>query len=143
MDFNDCVAFAVENPVVWLATSEGDQPHVRVLAMWFADESGFYFQIGGAKDVCHQLQKNPKVEMGFYKPDGQMGKVMRVAGKVEFLNDASLKRRVLEDRPFLKSFGLTPEHPDLVIFRVARGHAWFWTFAANLEPKRMIPFGGK
>lgn len=141
MDFNDCVTFANDNPVVWLATSEGDQPRVRALAMWFADESGFYFQIGGMKDVYRQLQKNQKIEMGFYKPGDPVGTVMRVAGNVEFLNDSSLKQKVLEDRPFLKSFGLTPEHPDLVIFRVASGQAWFWTFASNLEPKKMIPFG--
>jgi pyridoxamine 5'-phosphate oxidase len=141
MDFNDCVAFARENPVVWLATGEGDQPRVRPLAMWFADESGFYFQIGGMKDVYRQLRKNPKIEMGFYKPADPMGTVMRVTGSVEFLNDPVLKRKVMEDRPFLKAFGLTPEHPDLVLFRIAGGDACFWTLASNLEPKKMIPFG--
>lgn len=141
MDFDDCVAFARENPLAWLATGEGDQPRVRPLAMWFADESGFYFQIGGMKDVCRQLRKNQKIEMGFYRPGDAMGTVMRVTGSVEFLNDPALKRKVMEDRPFLKSFGLTPEHPDLVLFRVAGGYARFWTLAANLEPKKAIPFG--
>lgn len=50
MDIKDCIKFANETPVCYLATVEGDQPRVRALGFWFADESGFYFQIGAMKD---------------------------------------------------------------------------------------------
>jgi pyridoxamine 5'-phosphate oxidase len=141
MKFMDCVKFANENPVAWFATNDEDQPRVRALAMWFADEKGFYFQIGGMKDVCRQLLKNQKVEAAFYKSGESAGTVMRVTGVVEFVNDAGLKEKVLADRPFLKQFGLTPDHPDLVIFRISKGEAFFWNFDTNLEPKKMISFG--
>ena len=51
MDFGDCIKFANETPVCYLATADGDQPRVRALGFWFADESGFYFQIGSVKDM--------------------------------------------------------------------------------------------
>ena len=29
--------FANQNPVTWVATAVADQPHLRAMAMWFAD----------------------------------------------------------------------------------------------------------
>jgi uncharacterized pyridoxamine 5'-phosphate oxidase family protein len=141
MDFKDCLAFAAENPVAWFATADGDQPRVRALGMWFADETGFYFQVGESKDVYRQLLNNPRVEAAFYRPGEASGTMLRVSGKIEFLQDMALKKKVLEDRPFLKQMGLTPEDPGLVIFRIAQGEAHFWTMQSNLEPKRIIVFG--
>jgi uncharacterized pyridoxamine 5'-phosphate oxidase family protein len=43
-DYQDCIKFANENPVCYIATMDGDQPRVRGFLMWFADEKGFYFQ---------------------------------------------------------------------------------------------------
>ena len=142
MNFEDCVAFATKNQVAWFATLDGDQPRVRALGMWFADKNGFYFQIGGMKDLYKQIQANPRVEFAFYQPGGMAGTMLRVAGKVEFLNDPKLKKKVLEDRPFLKKFGLTEESPLLVLFRVSKGKAHFWTMETNLKPKEIISFGG-
>ncbi len=51
MDFKDCIKFANETPVCYLATMDKDQPRVRALGFWFADENGFYFQIGSVKDM--------------------------------------------------------------------------------------------
>ena len=141
MDFEDCIKFANKTPVSYLATVEGDQPRVRALQFWFADESGFYFQIGAMKDMYKQLQANQKVEACFWQPDETAGTMMRVAGKIEFVDDPELKRKVIEDRPFLKTFGLTFDHPGLIIFRIAKGEAYFWTIATNLEPKKFIKFG--
>ncbi|MDP1552128.1 MAG: pyridoxamine 5'-phosphate oxidase family protein [Methanobacteriaceae archaeon] len=124
-----------------MATAEGDQPRVRALGFWFADETGFYFQIGAVKDMYGQMQANNKVEACFWQPDEQTGIMMRVAGEIQFVNDLKLKKKVLEDRPFLKEFGMTFNHPGLIIFRIAKGEAYFWTMANNFQPKEMIKFG--
>lgn len=142
MDINDCIKFANETPVTYLATVDGDQPRVRALGFWFADETGFYFQIGAVKDMYGQLQKNKKVEACFWQPDEEStGTMLRVAGEIEFIEDPELKNKVLEDRPFLKEFGMTVDHPGLIIFRIARGEAYFWTMETNFEPKEFIKFG--
>jgi uncharacterized pyridoxamine 5'-phosphate oxidase family protein len=141
MELKDCIKFANETPVCYLATAEGDQPRVRALGFWFADETGFYFQIGAVKDMYGQMQANNKVEACFWQPDEQTGIMMRVAGEIQFVNDLELKKKVLEDRPFLKEFGMTFDHPGLIIFRIAKGEAYFWTMANNFQPKEMIKFG--
>ncbi len=142
MDLKDCIKFANETPVCYLATADGDQPRVRALGFWFADETGFYFQIGAVKDMYGQLQQNNKVEVCFWQPDEQStGTMLRVAGEIEFVDDPELKKKVLEDRPFLKEFGMTFDHPGLIIFRIHRGEAYFWTMETNFEPKKFIKFG--
>ncbi len=141
MDFKDCIKFANETPVCYLATMDGNQPRVRALGFWFADDKGFYFQIGAMKNIYGQLQANRKVEACFWQPGEATGTMMRVAGEVEFLDDQELKKKVLEDRPFLKEFGMTFDHPGLIIFRITKGEAYFWTMKTNFEPKKFIKFG--
>jgi pyridoxamine 5'-phosphate oxidase len=138
--FQDCIHFANENKLCFLATSESNQPRVRALGFWFADETGFYFQTGDMKSLYHQLKANPKTEVCFYKHEGLIGSMMRISGEVEFVNDPVLKEKVLHERPFLKSYGLTVNHPGLIIFRIPHGSAHFWTMEDNLKPKDVICF---
>jgi len=136
-DFAECIRFANENPVTYLATVEGDQPRVRAFAMWFADPTGFYYHTGTPKNVCSQLQKNPKVELCFYKPGDAAGTMLRVAGKAEFLDDPDLLGRLFRDRPWVQDIlKNAPAGGKLAIFRIAHREAWFWTMADNMrEPQ--------
>ena len=140
MNLQDCITFTNENPVCFLATTEGNQPRVRALGFWFADETGFYFQTGTMKTFFSQLQKNPKTEVCFYRQQGMIGTMLRISGEVEFIHDRKMNERVLNDRPFLKGFGLTPDSPNLVLFRIPHGEAHFWTMEKNLTPKEIIRF---
>jgi pyridoxamine 5'-phosphate oxidase len=132
MDFSDCVKFANENKACYLATVEGDQPRVRCLGMWYADETGFYFQAQSVKAVCKQLEKNNKVEIYYNAKDLQ--KVMRVSGKVKFIDDPAIRAKCIEERPFVRNFGITePSNPLLAVFQVYTGEAYFWTFADSMK----------
>lgn len=136
MNFQDCIKFANENPISYIATAEGDQPRVRAFLMWFADESGFYFHTGAPKRICEQLRNNPKIEACFYAPEPlpNIGKMMRVTGRVEFVDDIKLKTRLLEERPFLKAMGIgAPEDPLLVVFRIHSGEACLWTMEDEMK----------
>lgn len=140
MNFKDCIKFTNENPICYLATVENDQPRVRALGFWFADESGFYFQTGAVKEFYHQLKRNPKTEVCFYKQENMIGTMLRISGKVEFVDDIKLKEKAMIDRPFLKSFGLSANNPGLIIFKISRGEAHFWTMETNFKPKEIIKF---
>jgi pyridoxamine 5'-phosphate oxidase len=138
MNIKDCIDFANEVKLCFLATVENDQPRVRALNFWYADETGFYLQTGNMKVFYHQLIKNPKTELCFFKKNTYT--MLRITGKVEFLDDYAIKERVLNDRPFLRQFGTTAESPELIIFRIAHGEANFWTSETNLKPKEIINF---
>lgn len=136
MDFQDCISFANEHGIAYFATEESGQPHVRPMGLWFADASGFYFQVSTVKACYKQLQNNKRVEFCFFAPgaEGRPGTVLRVTGEVDFIDDAALKKKVLEDRPFLKNMGIeTPEDPRLVIFKIHTGEAFFWTMEYSMR----------
>lgn len=140
VDIQSCVDFAKAYPVCYVATAQEGRPHVRALALWFADESGFYFQTGSMKSLCRELGSHPWVECCFYDNGTPVGTMLRVEGQVEFLEDMHLKERVLADRPFLRQFGLTAMSRELCLFRVPHGRAHFWTMENNLKPKQYVLF---
>ncbi len=132
MDIKDCAKFANENATCYLATVDGDQPRVRALGMWFADETGFYFQAQSVKAMVKQLEKNPRVEVYFCPKD--FSKVMRVSGQVKFITDTALRAKCIKDRPFVKNFGITePDNPLLSVFQIYTGEAYFWTMADTMK----------
>ena len=140
MELNDCIEFANKNPACFLATADGDQPRVRGFLLWYADESGFYFHTKTSKNVFKQLKKNPKIEVCFMAPsqDPAEMKMMRLAGKVKFLDDLKLKARLLEERPFLKAIGTgKPDDPLLAVFNIYTGEAHFWTMENNLRESQI------
>jgi pyridoxamine 5'-phosphate oxidase len=144
LDFKDCVKFANDNKTCYLATAEGDQPHVRAMGMWYADETGFYFQAQTVKALYKQIEHNPRVELYFQAKD--LSKVMRVSGKVKIITDAKIRARCIAERPFVKNFGITePGNPLLAVFQVYAGEAFFWTMADSMKEAGLprIKFGNK
>lgn len=141
MDFQDCIKFANEARTCYLATTEGDQPRVRAMGLFSAEETGFYFMTESVKAMYKQLQNNKKVEILF----SAGGKIMRVSGEVKFIDDIAYRTRVFEERKSLMDgIGVKgPEDPLLVIFCIAKGEAYFWTFADNMKESEIerIKFG--
>ena len=138
MNLQDAITFATEHPVCFLATVDGDQPHVRGWLFWFADATGFYFQTLEPKDVYRQLRANPKVEVCFYNGgDLASAQTLRVTGTVEFLDDRALRHRLVdEDMQFLAAVG-GADDPIHQIFRVAHGEAFIWGMGDMLHEREL------
>ena len=128
------LTFLNANAGCHLATVEGDQPRVRGMFMYRADEHGIIFHTGAFKSLYSQLRGNNKVEICFNSPDTQV----RVAGVVEILYDATLKKEILEARPWLKPLMGQKGEDALVMFRITSCKAAIWTMEANLEPTTYV-----
>ena len=139
MDFQECITFANENPVCYIATTEGDQPRVRGFLMCFADERGFYFATLSPKEVTKQLKANPKVEICFYNNPEQLqdAKQMRVTGEIEWVEDSELFERVCEERAFIEQITGRPVRSVVELFRVHSGKAHFWTMMDILKEQQL------
>ena len=109
--------------------------------MWFADKTGFYYNTSATKDLYRQFKANPKVELCFFDAKSKNLDQMRVSGEVEFIEDIKIKEKLLEARPFLKDMGFGADNPKLIVFRIVKSTAHFWTWATNLQPKEYITFG--
>jgi len=143
MDIKDCVTFATEHPVCFLATNEGDQPRVRAVLLFFADEEGFYFVFLSPKDMVKQLKKNPKVEICFYNnaPDLSAAREMRITGRMELVHDSELTKRALKERGFIEGIIGRPLEPLLEIYRLHTGEGFFWTMNDILKEHELERIG--
>jgi pyridoxamine 5'-phosphate oxidase len=134
MTKEEIISFVNENPLCYLATVEGDTPHVRAMGMYKADERGIMIQLSTLKGMYKELAQNPKVELCF----NSSGKMVRVSGIAEFMEDRALKEEVLKNRPFLKPMVDAQGYDVIKVFRVANAVATVWTMATNFEPREFI-----
>jgi pyridoxamine 5'-phosphate oxidase len=135
MNKSEILEFLNANRDCFLATVEGDKPHVRAIGMVKADEDGIILEIGTFKDVYKQMSANPNVELCFY--NAKDGIQVRVSGAVEPVDDRKLKDEIIVQRPFLKERVAEGGYEAMGVFRL-KGVAHVWSFATNLEPKKYV-----
>jgi pyridoxamine 5'-phosphate oxidase len=131
MDFKECARLADENRVCYLATAEGSQPRVRAIAMWYADETGFYFQSQSVKAMVKQIEKNHHVEACFQIKDRGM---LRVTGKAKIITDKKVRAKCIAERKNVRDMGITdPGDPLLTVFQIYTGEAFIWTMKDSMK----------
>lgn len=136
MTKSEIIQFLNANPACHLATADGNQPRVRGMLMYRADDQGILFHSGTTKDLYKQLTANPLVELCFNNMKD--GVQVRLSGKAELVEDQKLKEEVVANRPFMKPWIEQRGYSFLAIFRVRNAVATVWTMASNLEPKKPV-----
>ena len=127
----------------YLATADGDQPRVRAMMLYKADENGIVFHTGPFKEVYQQICANPNVQLCFYDP--AHGLQVRVRGALDNISTQALKEEIANhpSRGFMqawKAHCATEEefYAMFEVFRLSGGIANAWTFASNFTPKEDI-----
>ena len=65
---------------------------------------------------------------------GLIEKDRGVSGRVRNIDDTELRRKCIEERPFIKDMGITdPEDRLLAVFHLFTGEAYFWTRADSMK----------
>lgn len=136
MTKEEVLEFATKNPVCSLATIDGNQPRVRTIMLYKADENGIIFCTGRDKAVHKQLQANPAAELCFY--NAEQGLQVRIEGTVEMLDDLELKKKVLEVFTFLKPWIESQGYEVMICYRLINARAVTWTMETNFDPKQYI-----
>jgi uncharacterized pyridoxamine 5'-phosphate oxidase family protein len=123
------------NPDCFMATVEGNKPHVRGMRIYSADEDGIIIHTWKIKDIHRQVKENPEVELCFNDFKNMIQ--VRVSGRAEIKEDLTLKQKVVADRPFMKPT-VDAEGYDVVALYRLKGRAAVWTMADNFTPKTYI-----
>ncbi|HWP97591.1 MAG TPA: pyridoxamine 5'-phosphate oxidase family protein [Syntrophomonadaceae bacterium] len=130
------------NPVFFLATLEGQQPRVRGMLLYRADENGIVFHTGTFKEVYAQIMQNPRVELCFN--DFKQGIQLRVSGELELLDDKDLKDEISQhpSRKFLRDWkesgNLQEFYDQFAVFQLQPVQASVWTMDKNFTGKENI-----
>lgn len=82
----------------FLATADGDQPHVRPVGFMMEYDGKLVLCSDNTKQVYRQLQANPKMSLACY--DGK-GNTLRICGKAVFITSDEVQKKALEVMPDL------------------------------------------
>ncbi|WP_434511687.1 pyridoxamine 5'-phosphate oxidase family protein [Desulfitobacterium sp. AusDCA] len=100
----------------YLATVEGDQPHVRPFGTVNIFEGKLYIQTGKSKDVSKQMKANPKIEICAF--NGQ--EWIRVQAVAVEDDRVEAKQSLLDSYPSLQSrYSATDENTQVLYLQDA------------------------
>lgn len=127
-------AYLKECGVFFIATTDGDQPHVRAFGVSEIINDRLYIMTGKVKDVYKQMAANGKFEICALKPSGS--EWMRVAGILVNDDDLAVKEEFLNRNPDLKSM-YKADDDNMAVLYITNGTARFCSFS---EPERKVSF---
>ena len=129
---NDVVKYLQECGTFYLATVEGDQPHVRPFGAVCEFEGKLYIQTGKVKEVSKQIHANPKVEICAFKN----GEWLRVAGELVEDDRREARQSMLDAYPSLqKMYSADDGNTEVFYFKNATA-----TFSSFMHDPEVVKF---
>ena len=112
----EVIKFLTENPQQYLATTGLDgNAKVRPILFYFAEDNKPYFCTSNQKPMYKELDANPNFEMTAATPEFQW---LRIAGKVEFIDDLEIKQKVIDANNLVKSLYESGDNPIFEVFTI-------------------------
>ena len=127
-------AFLKECNAFFIATADGDQPHVRPFGVSEIIDGRLYIMTGKVKDVYKQMAANGKFEICALKPSGS--EWIRVSGTLVNDETLSVKEEFLNRNEGLKSM-YKADDDNMAVLYITNGTARFFSFAG---PERKVRF---
>ena len=114
----EVINFLKQNPAGGFATICDNKPKVRPFQFMLEENGKLIFTTSNKKYVYKEMQQNPYVSFTSFAADT---KYIRIDGKVKFINDVSLKDKVLDSNEIVKSIYKSGSNPDFEIFFIESG----------------------
>ncbi len=119
----------------FLASAEGDQPHVRPMMPYLTEDNELLLALLSRSRTIEHIKKNPKVEICFV--DRKMS-YCRVAGKAAISSDAEKKALVFSVIPMLRQYFAGPEDANFVLAEIKIEHVEAMT--PHQKAPESVPF---
>lgn len=120
--------FLKDAGVYYLATTEGNQPHVRPFGTAHIFDGKLYIQTGRVKHCSKQIMTNPKVEISAF----HQGTTIRISGELAEDDRIEAKKSMLDAYPDLR--GMYDENDgNTQVFYFKNAVATFSSFGGPTE----------
>lgn len=119
---DELIDYLTSVPAWYLATCEGDQPHVRPFSFAMREGDTLWFCTATNKDVYHQLCANPKFELSAWKP-GFGWVILTGIASMEDTAGAEVRQAGYDHMSNLGEVYDSPDDPRLTFFSLASGTA--------------------
>ena len=134
MNKEEILDFMNENPDFFLATCEGNEPRVRGMRLYQANDGGISFNTCKDRSLHRQLMNNPSVELCFY--DGDCTQV-RIRGRALLTEDPQYKEQMCLKNPEMRPF-ITQGR--IAIYRMTDAKVKVWEMDGDYIPRVMKNF---
>jgi len=98
-----------------LATIDGDQPRARPVSPVRTDGFTVYVASLRRYHKTAELEAQPRVELCYVSDDHDQ---VRLTGRAEIVTDRALLQGIWDANPLLRRYLGTPDHPELIVYRI-------------------------
>ena len=134
MNKEEIMKFINENPEFFLATCDENEPRVRGMRLYQANNEGFSFNTCKDKSLHRQLMNNPSVELCFY--DGDCTQV-RIRGKAKLTEDPQYKEQMCQKSPEMRPLIMQGR---IATYRLTDAKVKVWEMDEDYIPRIMSNF---
>lgn len=120
-------------PAWYLATCEGDQPHVRPFSFAALEGGRLWFCTATTKDVYRELRANPKFELTAWKP-GSGWIILRGQADLDGSVGAAVRQAGYDHLTALGECYSGPDAPELTFFSMTDAQAWICDIDGSWNP---------
>ncbi len=120
-------------PAWYLATCEGDQPHVRPFSFAALEGGRIWFCTATTKDVYRELQANPKFELTAWKP-GRGWIILRGLADLDDQAGPEVRQAGFAHMAALGEQHAGPNDPELTFFSMKDAQTWLCDIEGTWEP---------
>ena len=127
------VDYLTSVPAWYLATCEGDQPHVRPFSFAAVQDGRIWFCTATTKDVYRELEAIPRVELTAWKP-GRGWIILRGRANLEDRANATVREEGFKHMVALGEDWDDPADPRLTFFTIDDAEAWLCDIDGSWNP---------
>lgn len=120
-------------PAWYLATCEGDQPHVRPFSFVAERDGLIWLCTATTKDVYRELQANPKIELTAWKP-GSGWIILRGRADLTDRADQDIRQAGYAHMTGIGKHYKGPDDRTLTFFSITEPEAWLCDIDGSWTP---------
>lgn len=117
MKLEDIKDYFKQQPLMYLATTEGDQPRVRPMALIYHKEICWCCSISERPKI-KQMIENKKIEFALNAHDKEEFSTIRGSGEAILIEDLETKRELSEAIPWFSGYWKSYNDPEFTLFRM-------------------------
>ncbi|MCK4972508.1 MAG: pyridoxamine 5'-phosphate oxidase family protein [Candidatus Heimdallarchaeota archaeon] len=117
MKLEEVLEYLKLQPLMYLASVDGNQPRVRPMALIYHKETCWFVSIAGREKI-KEIEKNNNVEFAINPQDREDLSTIRGRGKAVLITDFETKKEVVKAIPWFDGYWNSYDDPMFYLYRL-------------------------
>ncbi|MCE7739812.1 MAG: pyridoxamine 5'-phosphate oxidase family protein [Candidatus Heimdallarchaeota archaeon] len=117
MEIEDIIEYFKTQPLMYLATVDGNQPKVRPMALIYHKDTCWFVSIAGRKKI-KEIETNDNVEFAINPQDREDLSTIRGAGRAILIDDQEIRQDLANAIPWFDEYWESAEDPRFFLYKI-------------------------